>query len=235
MGAQWKHRIKQASALVRTRVLGKLSKEIILAARGGADPSLNARLRVAVEAAKKASMPRETLERAIKKGAGLLDEPVNYELVTYEGFAPHQVPVIVECLTDNKNRTQQTIRTLFRKGQLGSVAWDFDHVGLVDATPPTGATAETAGAETAAIEAGAQDVEPDDEGGFRFYTEPTDVDAVAKALGAAGWTVATLRLGWRAKHPVVLDADARADVEQFLTEIDEDDDVQHIYVALALS
>jgi transcriptional/translational regulatory protein YebC/TACO1 len=180
-------------------------------------------------------MPRETLERAIKKGAGLLDEPANYELVTYEGFAPHQVPVIVECLTDNKNRTQQTIRTLFRKGQLGAVAWDFDHVGLVDATPPAGAGAETAAAETAAIEAGAQDVEPDDEGGFRFYTEPTDVDAVAKALGAAGWTVATLRLGWRAKHPVALDAEARADVEQFLTEIDEDDDVQHIYVALALS
>ena len=231
MGAQWKHRIKQASALARTRVLGKLSKEIILAARGGADPALNARLRVAVEAAKKASMPRETLERAIKKGAGLLDEPVNFELVTYEGFAPHQVPVIVECLTDNKNRTQQTIRTLFRKGQLGAVAWDFDHVGLIDATPLAGADAETA-----AIESGAQDVEPDDEGGFRFYTEPTDVDAVAKALGAAGWSVATLRLGWRAKHPVVLaDEAARAEVEQFLSEIDEDDDVQHIYVALALS
>ena len=231
MGAQWKHRIKQASALARTRVLGKLSKEIILAARGGADPALNARLRVAVDAAKKASMPRETLERAIKKGAGLLDEPASFELVTYEGFAPHQVPVIVECLTDNKNRTQQTIRTLFRKGQLGAVAWDFDHVGLVDATPPAGADAETA-----AIEAGAQDVEPDDEGGFRFYTEPTDVDAVAKALGGTGWSVATLRLGWRAKHPVVLaDAAARAEVEQFLSEIDEDDDVQHIYVALALS
>jgi YebC/PmpR family DNA-binding regulatory protein len=230
MGAQWKHRIKQASALARTRVLGKLSKEIILAARGGADPQLNARLRVAVDAAKKASMPRETLERAIKKGAGLLDEPATFELVTYEGFAPHQVPVIVECLTDNKNRTQQSVRTLFRKGQLGAVAWDFDHVGLIDATPPVGADAEAS-----AIEAGAQDVEPDDDGGFRFYTEPADVDAVAKALGAASWSVATLRLGWRAKHPHVLDDAARAEVEQFLAEIDEDDDVQHIYVALALS
>lgn len=231
MGAQWKHRIRQASALARTRVLGKLSKEIILAARGGADPALNARLRVAVEAAKKASMPRETLERAIKKGAGLLDDPATYELVTYEGFAPHQVPVIVECLTDNKNRTQQTIRTLFRKGQLGAVAWDFDHVGLVDATPPDGADAEAA-----AIEAGAQDVEPGEDDGVRFYTEPTDVDAVAKALAAAGWTVAALRLGWRAKHPVALaDPAARAEVEQFLADLDEDDDVQHIYVALALS
>src|ERR1700685_926678 len=102
MGAQWKHRIKQASALVKKRGLGKLSKEIMLAAKGGADPAANSRLRVAVEAAKKASMPRDTLERAIKKGAGLLDEPANFELVTYEGFAPHQVPVMVECLTDNK-------------------------------------------------------------------------------------------------------------------------------------
>ncbi|HEX4455043.1 MAG TPA: YebC/PmpR family DNA-binding transcriptional regulator [Kofleriaceae bacterium] len=230
MGAQWKHRIKQASALVKTRVLGKLSKEIMLAAKGGADPAANSRLRVAVEAAKKASMPRDTLERAIKKGAGLLDEPANFELVTYEGFAPHQVPVMVECLTDNKNRTQQSIRTLFRKGQLGAVAWDFDHVGLIDATG-------AGDAETAAIEAGAQDVgdDADDEGAMRFYTNPTDVDTVAKALAAAGWTVSSLRLGWRPKHPVVLADDARGDVEQFLTELDADDDVQYIYAGLALS
>jgi YebC/PmpR family DNA-binding regulatory protein len=233
MGAQWKHRIKQASALVKTRVLGKLSKEIMLAAKGGADPASNARLRVAVEAAKKASMPRDTLERAIKKGAGLLDEPANFELVTYEGFAPYQVPVMVECLTDNKNRTQQSIRTLFRRGQLGAVAWDFDHVGLIDATDATGG----GDAETAAIEAGAQDVgnDADDEGAMRFYTNPTDVDSVAKALAAAGWSVSSLRLGWRPKHPVVLADDARGDVEQFLTDLDADDDVQYIYAALALS
>jgi len=87
---------------------------------------MNARLRAAVETAKRASMPRDTLERAIKKGAGLLDETVTYETVTYEGFAPHRVPVIVECLTDNKNRTATTVRVLFRKGQLGntgSVSW----------------------------------------------------------------------------------------------------------------
>src|SRR5690606_1742003 len=96
-------------------------------------------LRMAVEAAKKQSMPRETLERAIKKGSGQLDDGANYELVTYEGFAPHQVPVIVECLTDNKNRTAPNMRTLFRKGQLGtsgSVSWDFDRVGAIEAVPP---------------------------------------------------------------------------------------------------
>jgi YebC/PmpR family DNA-binding regulatory protein len=231
MGAQWKHRIRQASATARGRAFTKLTKEIIMAAKAGADPALNARLRAAVEQAKKASMPRETLERAIKKGAGLLDDAVTYELVTYEGFAPHQVPVIVECLTDNKNRTRETIRMLFRKGQLaasGAVAWDFDHVGMVEATGQDDA-------ETAAIEAGAQDVESDAEGGFVFYTKPADLDAVAKALSGVGWTVATMRLGWRAKNPHVLeDATARAEVEQFLSDIDDDDDVQHIYAGLTL-
>ena len=231
MGAQWKHAGRLASSAAKGRIFSKLAKEIILAARGGADPALNARLRAAVEAAKKHSMPRETLDRAIKKGAGLL-EPVHYELVTYEGFAPHRVPVMVECLTDNKNRTTTSVRILFRKGQLGThgtVSWDFAHLGLVDATPPAGAAAD---AEEAAIEAGAQDFESDGEGGFRFYTEPTDLDAVAKALSARGWTVATMRLGWRAKNPVKLDDAARSEVEAFLSEVDEDDDVQHIYAAL---
>ena len=231
MGAQWKTAIKVATAAVKGKVFSKLAKEIMIAARGGPDPGMNARLRAAVEAAKKQSMPRDNIERAIKKGAGLLDETVNFETVTYEGFAPHRVPVIVECLTDNKNRTATNVRILFRKGQIGntgSVSWDFNHVGLVDATPPEGVDVEEA-----AIEAGAQDFEPDGEGGFRFYTEPTDLDTVSKALTARGWTVATIRLGWRAKNPVKLDDPAaRAEVEQFLHEIDDDDDVQHIYVGL---
>jgi len=228
MGAQWKHAVRQASAAAKGKIFTKLAKEIIIAAKAGADPAMNARLRAAVEAAKKQSMPRDTLERAIKKGAGLLDEPANFETVVYEGFAPHQVPVIVECLTDNKNRTATNIRQLFRKGQMTPVAWDFTHVGIVDATPPAGADAEEA-----AIEAGAQDCEPDGEGGSRFYTEPGDLDAVSKALSGRNWTVATMRLGWRAKNPVKLaDSAARTEVEQFLAEIDEDDDVQHIYVGL---
>lgn len=230
MGAQWKTAGKLATATAKGRIFSKLAKEIAMAARAGADPSMNAPLRAVVEAAKKASMPRDTLERAIKKGAGLL-EPLTYETVTYEGFAPHRVPVIVECLTDNKNRTATSVRILFRKGQLGNtgtVSWDFEHVGLVDATPPDGADPEEA-----AIEAGAQDFEPDGEGGFRFYTEPTDLDAVSKALTARGWPVATMRLGWRPKNPMKLDdAAARAEVEQFLADVDADDDVQHIYVAL---
>ena len=230
MGAQWKTAGKIKTGAAKGKVFSKLAKDIIMAAKTGADPAMNARLRAAVEAAKKQSMPRDNIERAIKKGAGLL-EPVNFETVTYEGFGPHRVPVIVECLTDNKNRTGTSVRVLFRKGQLGnngSVSWDFTHVGLVDATPP-----EAADPEEAAIEAGAQDFEPDGEGGFRFYTEPTDLDAVSKALAARNWTLATIRLGWRPKNPMKIDDAARAEVESFLSELDEDDDVQYLYVGLA--
>jgi YebC/PmpR family DNA-binding regulatory protein len=232
MGAQWKAAGKLANANARGKVISKLTKDIIMAAKAGADPDGNSRLRAAIESAKKQSMPRDNIERAIKKGAGLLDETVTFETVTYEGFAPHRVPVVVECLTDNKNRTTTSVRVLFRKGQLGttgSVTWDFQHVGLVDATPPEGG----ADAEEAAIEAGAQDCETDSEGGIRFYTEPTDLDAVSKALTARGWTVATIRIGWRPKNPMTLDATARAEVDQFLSDLDADDDVQHIYVGYA--
>jgi YebC/PmpR family DNA-binding regulatory protein len=235
MGAQWKHRIRQASGAAKGRVFSKLAKEIVVAAKaGGADPAMNAKLRALVESAKKASMPRDTLERAIKKGSGVLDENVHYETIVYEGFGPHRVPVIVECLTDNAKRTAQNIRHLFRNGHLGnsgSVSWDFIHGGQIEATHGGGADAEEA-----AIEAGAQEVESADgdggEPGFRFYTEPADLDAVTKALGARGWTVAGMRLGWRAKNPVPLDDAQRTEVERFLADLDEDDDVQQIYAGL---
>jgi YebC/PmpR family DNA-binding regulatory protein len=233
MGAQWKHRIRQASGAAKGRMFSKLAKEIILAARAGADPAANARLRAAVDSAKKVSMPKDTLERAIKKGAGLLDDAASYETITCEGFGPHRVPVIVECVTDNTKRTMTNIRHLFRNGQLTPVAWDFDHVGMVDAAAPAGG----ADAEESAIEAGAQDVEPspdaaEGEATVRFYTERTDLDVVAKALAARGWVVASMRLGWRARNPVAVDDAARAEVEQFLADLDEDDDVQHIYAGL---
>lgn len=204
----------------------------MVAAKGGSDPSMNPRLRLAIEQAKKHSMTRDTLERAIKKGAGLLDDGASLELVTYEGFAPHNVAVIVECLTDNKNRTAPNMRVLFRKGQLGasgSVAWDFKRCGAIEAAPP----AADADPEEAAIEAGAQDLEPADDGQTRFLTEPTDLDAVGKALAAAGWNLHSQKLVYVPKNPVKLEPAARAEVEAFLTALDEDEDVQDLYVALA--
>jgi YebC/PmpR family DNA-binding regulatory protein len=163
MGAQWKARHKEVAANAKGKIFGKLAKEIMVAAKGGADPTSNSRLRLVVEQAKKASMPKDTLDRAIKKGAGLLDGGAQLERLVYEGFAPHRVPVIVECLSDNINRTKASMNVLFRKGLLGaegSVSWDFDYVGMIEATP----TSKDADPEVAAIEAGAQDLEPSEEG-----------------------------------------------------------------------
>lgn len=235
MGAQWKARHKEIAANAKGRIFGKLSKEIMVAARAGADPDMNPRLRLVVEQAKKASMPRETLERAIKKGAGLIDEGTSLERLTYEGFAPHRVPVIVECLTDNINRTLSNIRVLFRKGQLGasgSVAWDFDYQGMIEAMPDS-KEADTELTELAAIEAGAQDFEPAENGATLFLTDPTDLDAVCRALPTYGFTVVSAQLGYRPKNPVVLSDAEREEVEAFLEAIDADDDVQNVYVGLA--
>ncbi|WP_339510478.1 YebC/PmpR family DNA-binding transcriptional regulator [Pseudomonas sp. RL_15y_Pfl2_60] len=232
MGAQWKAKPKEAAANARGKIFGRLVKEIMIAARNGADPDMNPKLRLAVHQAKKASMPKDTLERAIKKGAGLLGETVNFERTTYEGFAPHQVPVIVECLTDNINRTVAEVRVLFRKGQMGasgSVAWDFDHVGLIEASPEGDADAELA-----AIEAGAQDFAEADEGNTLFITEITDLDAVSRALPEHGFTVNSAHIGYRPKNPVTtLSAEQLEEVEAFLEAIDAHDDVQNVYVGLA--
>jgi transcriptional/translational regulatory protein YebC/TACO1 len=181
-------------------------------------------------------MPKDTLDRAIKKGAGLTGEAVNFEHVIYEGFAPHRVPVMVECLTDNLNRTAPEMRVLFRKGQLGtsgSVAWDFDHVGMIEAEP----LATGADPELAAIEAGAQDFEPGEEAGATlFWTDPADLDLVSRALPAHGFAVLTAKLGYKPKNPVdpaSLSAAELEEVEAFLAAIDGNDDVQNVFVGLA--
>ncbi|MES2401366.1 MAG: YebC/PmpR family DNA-binding transcriptional regulator [Pseudomonadota bacterium] len=238
MGAQWKAKGKELAANAKGKVFGKLAKEIMVAARSGADPAGNAKLRLVVEQARKVSMPKDTLERAIKKGAGLTGESVNFEHVIYEGFAPHRVPVMVECLTDNVNRTAPEMRVLFRKGQLGtsgSVSWDFDHVGMIEAEP----LEKGADPELAAIEAGAQDFEvgEDDEGGTTtmFITDATDLDLVSRALPAQGFTVLSAKLGYKAKNPIdpsTLSAAELEEVEAFLAAIDANDDVQNIFAGL---
>src|ERR1035438_8198686 len=122
MGTHWKMAGKLQGAAKKSQMVGKLAKEIAVAARlGDPNPEHNARLRAAVEAARKQSVPRDTIERAIKKGAGIGDDAIQFETLTFEGFAPHKIPVIVECLTENKNRTSADVRVLFRKGTLGSI------------------------------------------------------------------------------------------------------------------
>lgn len=235
MGAQWKAKGKELAANARGKLFGRLAKDIMVAARGGADPAGNSKLRMALEQARKVSMPKDTVERAIKKGSGTGADAMHFEHVIYEGFAPHRVALMVECLTDNLNRTASEVRVLFRKGQLGtsgSVAWDFDHVGMIEAEAAAGADAEVA-----AIEAGAQDFEANAEDNTAlFITDATDVDTVCRALPAQGFTVLSAKLGYKPKNPVSsgsLSAAELEEVEAFLAAIDGNDDVQNVYVALS--
>ena len=244
MGRQWLQKKREINAAKRGKISNKLVREIMVAAKSGIpDPASNARLAVAVEAARKASVPNDTIARAIKKGSGQLGDNVQIELVTYEGFGPCKVPVIVECMTDNRNRTAPEIRVLFRNGQLGAkVAFFFDHVGIVEATHQGAIDIEEA-----AIEAGAQSVEPVDlvatghvaaphlaEGlvGARFLTDATDLDTVTSTLRKGGWTVTVSELGYEAKEHMDLPAEDRTKVEDFLHAIDDHDDVHRIYTAL---
>jgi YebC/PmpR family DNA-binding regulatory protein len=239
MGAQWKQAGREANAQKRGQMVVKLVREIMVAAKlGGADPDLNARLAAAVEKARKSSVTRDTIDRAIKKGAGLTDEKVSFELVTYEGFAPHKVPVLVECLTDNRNRTAPEIRNLFKTGALGqpgSVAFFFNHVGVVEGTHPD----PNRDAEGDAIEAGAQEIESmdDDEApkgvkAARFLTDIKDLDPVAKALKAAGWTVLASEIRYIAKNSTELSDAARKEVTEFLNALDDHEDVHRVYAGL---
>jgi transcriptional/translational regulatory protein YebC/TACO1 len=156
---------------------------------------------------------------------------VDLELVTFEGFAPHKVPVIVECLTDNRNRTAPDVRSLFRNGQLGAkVGFFFEHVGIVEATHATPGK----DLDEAAIEAGAQNVEPlenvsEDQSGARFFTDRTDLDAVTNSLRGAGWVVTTSEIGYVAKESMDLPPEKRKEVEDFLEALDDHDDVHRIY------
>ena len=242
MGRQWLLAKRQVNAKKRSAATGKLVKEISVAAKmGGADPDGNARLFAAIEKARRESVSRDVIERAIKKGAGIGEEKMVMEEVAFEGYAPHKVPVIVDVLTDNNNRTAPEIRVLFKKGQLGSPGSNkflFDHVGLVEAHhAPDGVDPEEA-----AIEAGAQNFEPlsheqnddipADALGVRFITERTDLHAVSKWLGAHGWTVVTCEMGYLPKNFPELTEAQQTEVAEFLESLDEHDDVHRVWAAV---
>jgi YebC/PmpR family DNA-binding regulatory protein len=236
MGRQWLQKKREINANKRAKISSKLVRELTVAAKSGApDPARNARLAVAVEAARKQGVSNDTIDRAIQKGSGTGKDAAVFELVTFEGMTPQGVPVIVECLTDNRNRTAPDMRLLFREGQFGAkVAFFFDHVGIVEATHAT----PDLDRETVAIEVGAQDVEPlehsDEEStGARFYTERSDLDAVTQALRAAGWSVTQSEMGYRPKETTELDPERRREAETFLEAIDDHDDCHRLYTTLA--
>lgn len=236
------HAKRAVASLKKSQATGKVVKELTIAARqGGADPKLNARLAAAIEKARKESVSRDVIERAVQKGAGAGGERDAMEHVIFEGYAPHKVPLIVEVVTDNNNRTAPEIRVLFRKGQLGSAGSNrflFDHVGLVEAH------CADAGAdiEAAAIEAGANEVEPlgheqnDDipagACGARFITGRTEVKAASDWLRANGWTVVTSEMGYLPKQYPELSEAQRAEVGEFLQALEDHDDVHRIWAAV---
>jgi len=218
--------------------VGKLVREIQVAAKmGGAHPEFNARLAAAIAVAKKQSVTRDTIERAIAKGSGTGPDAVQYDTVVYEGFTPHRVPVVVECLTDNNNRTASEIKQLFKAGSLGtrgSMAFMFDRCGMIEATHADASI----DIETAALEADADDMEAmdldEDETGTaaRFYCQSAHLDAVTKALKAAGWTITTSELTYRAKEYPELSEQQREEVTAFLQGLDGHADVHRVHAAL---
>ena len=242
MGRQWLQAKREVAGLKKGQMVGKIVKEIMVAAKlGGPEPDANARLFAAIEKARRASVTRDVIERAVKKGAGIGGEKLVIDHIVFEGYTPHKVPVIVEVMTDNNNRTAPEMRLLFKKGQLGTPGSNkflFDHVGLVEAHHADAA----ADIEAAAIEAGAQNVEPlthaenDDipEGvtGARFIAERTDLHTVSQWLAKNGWTVVTSELGYVAKNFPDLTEPQRAEVGEFLTALDDNDDVHRVWAAL---
>lgn len=242
MGRQWLHAKREVAGLKKGQMVGKLVKEIMVAAKmGGPDPAGNARLSAALDKARKASVSKDVIERAIKKGSGTGDEKLVMEHVLFEGYAPHKVPVIVEILTDNNNRTAPEIRVLFRKGQLGASGSNkflFEHVGLAEAYHAD----KSADIEAAAIEANARDIQPlghaenddipEDATGGRFITERTDLHAVSEWLKQNGWTVVTSELGYLPKSFPDLDETQRAEVGEFLQALEEHDDVHRVWAAV---
>jgi YebC/PmpR family DNA-binding regulatory protein len=220
---------KGKSDAARSKVFSKLAREITVAAKMGMpDPAFNARLRLAVANARAQSMPKDNIDRAIKKAQG--SDVENYDEIRYEGYGPGGVAVIVEALTDNRNRTASNVRSYFSKnggalGETGSVGFMFDRVGEI--TYPATAGSEDKVME-AAIEAGADDVESDEEGHY-IYTSFENMAEVAaeleKVLGAAE----SVKAIWKPQNETPIDAEKGATLLKLLSTLEEDDDVQNVY------
>ena len=220
---------KGAQDKKRSAMFSKLSREITVAAKMGTpDPDMNPRLRAAVLAAKAQSMPKDNIQRAIDKSSA--GEGDNYEEIRYEGFGPGGVSLIVEALTDNRNRTATNVRTIFSKnggnlGASGSVSHGFDRLGLI--TYPASAGSHDAVFE-AAIDAGAEDMESNDET-HDVWTAQEDLHEVAKALEKTLGEPESTKLAWRPQTPVeVGEADAGS-LLKLIDALDDDDDVQTVW------
>jgi YebC/PmpR family DNA-binding regulatory protein len=220
---------------VRSKVFAKLAREITVSAKMGMpDPAFNPRLRAAILAARAENMPKDNIERAVKKASGADTE--NYDEMRYEGYAPGGVAVIVEALTDNHNRTAGEVRSIFTKaggnlGTTGSVAFMFDRVGAVEYD------AKVADADAmleAAIEAGAEDV-VSDESGHQIFTAADDLNEVSKALEAKFGEPRKSALMWKPQNTVAVDDESAEKILKLIEALDDNDDVQNVTANFEMS
>ena len=219
----------------RSKLFSKFSKEITVAARmGDPDPDKNPRLRLAVKEARANSMPRENIERAIKKATG--GDAENYEEVRYEGYGPNGIAVIVEAMTDNRNRTASNIRSTFAKrggnlGETGSVAFMFDRKGQIVYPAAAGSEDEVM---MAALDAGAEDVESSEDGHV-IWCADSELNEVSTALEAALGEAEHTKLVWRPQTTTELDLDAAQSLVKLIEALEDDDDVQSVTANFELS
>ncbi len=229
-------RKKGANDAKRGAIFTRMGREIAIAAREGADPDSNYKLRLVVDKARAQGMPKDNIERAIRRGAGLDKDAAAFEEATFEGYGPHGVPMVVKVVTDNRNRIISDLRRTFTRaggnlGENGSVAWQFDQLGYISA-PREGRDNDKI--FEVAIEAGAEDYEADEET-IEFYTQPGDLHAVSKSLQAMGVKPENVELILKPKNPVTLDAKDAMSVMNVVDSLEELDDVQNVYSALDLN
>ncbi len=212
----------------RSKLFSKLSKEITVAAKmGDPDPEKNPRLRLAVKEAKSNSVPKDVIDRAINKATG--GDAENYDEIRYEGYGPAGVAVIVEAMTDNRNRTASNVRSIFSKSggnlaETGAVSFMFDRKGLI---VYPGSVADADGVLDAAIEAGAEDVESSEES-HEIYTDATDLNDVSTALEASLGEAETTKLIWKPQTTTELDLDGAQKLMRLIESLEDDDDVQNV-------
>jgi YebC/PmpR family DNA-binding regulatory protein len=214
---------------VRSKLFSKLAREITVAAKTGMpDPAMNARLRLAIQNAKAQSMPKDNIERAIKKASGADGE--NYDEVRYEGYGPGGVAVIVEALTDNRNRTASNVRSTFTKaggalGETGSVSFSFDRVGEIVYKLEVG---DEDTVMEAAIEAGADDVESSEDG-HTIYCAFEDIGEVSKALESVLGEAESVKAVWKPQNTIPVDEEKAQALMKLIDNLEDDDDVQNVY------
>jgi YebC/PmpR family DNA-binding regulatory protein len=220
---------KGAQDKKRSAMFSKLSREITVAAKMGVpDPDMNARLRAAVNAAKAQSMPKDNIQRSIDKASA--SDAENYEDIRYEGFGPGGVSLVVEALTDNRNRTATNVRTAFSKnggnlGASGAVTHGFDRLGLIEYPASAGDADQVF---EAAIEAGAEDVESDEDG-HQIWTTVDDLHGVARALEGALGEAESVKLAWRPQTSIEVGEEEAGQLLKLVDALEEDDDVQTVW------